>query len=80
MAKPKSQSRIFYGYWVLAACFVCQILNSGFTMYSFRVYVKPVSATFGWNRATLMLASTTMNLFAGIFGPFVGKLVYRVGA
>ncbi len=80
MEKTGSRPGIFYGYWVLAACFVCQILNSGFTMYSFSVYVKPVSATFGWNRATLMLASTTMNLVAGIFGPLVGKLVYRVGA
>lgn len=70
----------FYGYLVLAVCFLCQVMGSGFVMYAFSVYVKPISGEFGWSRAEIMGASTTMGLVMGFLAPFVGRLIQTFGA
>lgn len=76
----RAKPRFFYGYLVLFACFLCQVVSSGFVMYSFSIYVKPITDEFGWSRANLMAASTTMNLVMGFTAPLVGRIINRIGA
>jgi len=76
----RAKPRFFYGYLVLFACFLCQVISSGFVMYSFSIYVKPITDEFGWSRASLMAASTTMNLVMGFTAPLVGRIINRIGA
>ena len=72
------QDRIYYGYWVAAACFAIQGLGIG-TFISFGVFFKPLLAEFGWTRATLSGASSLTFLLAGSIGIFVGSLNDKIG-
>jgi sugar phosphate permease len=78
LAKPKP--RFFYGYWILFACFMAQLISSGLITYCFSMYTIPLMAEFGWNRGSIMLGSMIMSLISGLSAPLVGKLLYRIGA
>lgn len=75
-----TKQRFFYGYFVLFACFLAQVISSGIITYCFSVYVKPLTDTFGWSRAGLMAGSTVMNLASGFAAPVVGRLINRWGS
>jgi len=46
---------------------------------SFGNFLKPMSAEFGWDRATASLPAAVAILMNGLFQPFVGRLVDRFG-
>jgi MFS family permease len=73
-----SKTRIYYGYWVAAACFAIQGIGIG-SFISFGVFFKPLLAEFGWSRAILAGASSVTFLCSGILGIFVGGLNDRIG-
>jgi hypothetical protein len=45
--------RTFYGWRIVAACFVTHCLNVGTVFYSFGVLFHPLSERFGWSRAQI---------------------------
>ncbi|MFC1976847.1 MFS transporter, partial [Chloroflexota bacterium] len=76
MKKPK----VFYGYWIVAATFVCAFMDSAAGYYAFSLFVRPLEAAFGWGRGKIMLGWTVRYLAVGLFSPFIGRLVDRHGA
>ncbi len=70
---------IFYGYWILAACFVCLCIFSGVGMWAFGIFFKPVMHEFGWTRAAVSLAFTMLYLVQGLFQPVAGRFTDRYG-
>lgn len=74
--KPK----VFYGYWVVVAAFLCVFIMSGCGFYAFSLFVKPLQADFGWDRGGIMTAFAVYYLVMGVASPFVGRLVDRYGA
>ncbi len=76
MRKP----RVFYGYWILAACFIFCIISAGCSMVSFSLFVTPLQTDLGWSRTAIMAAFTILVLFTGLTAPFAGRLVDRYGA
>lgn len=74
------RKNIYYGYYVLFICFLCQVIVHGLTGYSMSLYVKPLTDQFGWSRTQLMAGSTLMVLFMGLSSPFIGRLVNRMTA
>jgi MFS family permease len=70
---------LYYGWLVVGASFVIVLLNTG-VQSSFGNFLKPMSATFGWDRATVSVPAALATLLSGLFQPFVGRLVDRVGA
>jgi hypothetical protein len=46
-----SASRVFYGWWMLAACVIAMALGGGVSFWSFGLYVNPLEDEFGWSRA-----------------------------
>ncbi len=76
----KVKTGFFYGYWILAVCFLCQFLKDGTFFYSFGLYVKPLTETFSWDRGPIMLGSTIAGLGMGLTSPLVGSLATRFGA
>ncbi|MFH1639791.1 MAG: MFS transporter [Chloroflexota bacterium] len=74
------KKRIFYGYWVLAVAFFCLVLMAGCIMYPFSLYVIPLTREFGWNRTSIMLASTIVTLSMALTSPLVGRILRRYGA
>lgn len=71
---------------VLALCFTLAVLGRGLGD-SFTVFLKPISESFGWDRAQIVSVYSLTWLASGLTAPFVGRLfdhsgpriVYAVG-
>jgi MFS family permease len=69
---------LHYGWVVLAALVIVMLLASGLRAV-FGVFIKPMEATFGWDRAALSGAAALSLLLLGAAGPFVGWLADQWG-
>ena len=84
MPNPKFQNvagtkpAFFYGYIVVVTAFLIQMFMFG-AFYSFGVFFKPVAAEFGWSRAAIAGAFTSMTFLSGIFSIVMGRLNDRLG-
>ena len=72
--------RIFYGWYIVAACFVINFIVFGISINTFTVYVKPIAAEMGWGRDKISLGISLAAIALGLSAPFVGTLIDRVGA
>jgi MFS family permease len=76
--KAHHKSKIFYGWYIVAAAFIILFINSG-TRLSFGVIFKPMIAEFGWNRSLISSAYFLhMTVFAFSLA-VVGKFYDRYG-
>lgn len=75
-----SKQPFFFGYWILMATFLCLFFWAGLIMYSFSLYVQPLTTEFGWGRAAIMFAPSLANIVTGLFSPVVGRLLRTFGA
>jgi|SRR5690242_9668744 MFS family permease len=73
-----SRGTLHYAWIVLGATVVVMLLGSGLRAI-FGVYIKPMEATFGWDRASLSGAAALSLLLLGAAGPIVGWLADRWG-
>jgi sugar phosphate permease len=78
-AKAKSGS-IFYGWWIIGACFVMSLYTSGVLGYGFTAVINPIMKEFGWSSAQVSIASSMRGVEAGLFAPFIGMIIDRWGA
>lgn len=74
----RREPAFFYGWMIVGASFLLAFLNMGFQG-TFGNFIKPMSAEFGWDRATATLPVAVATLMSGIFQPIVGRLVDRHG-
>jgi MFS family permease len=72
--------RIFYGWWVVCACFPIGLLVSGITVAGFTAFFEPFVKEFGWSYTQVSFAASLRGLEAGIFSPIIGVLVDRFGS
>ncbi len=63
---------------VLALCFVLALLGRGLSD-SFTVFLKPISESFGWDRAQVVSVYSLTWLAAGLMAPVIGRLFDRYG-
>lgn len=75
----RSNPKLFYGYWIVLAGFICVFVASFASFYAFGLFVKPIQATFDWGRGNIMLGYTVFSLVAAVVGPIVGKAADRFG-
>lgn len=73
-----SRGGLHYGWVVLGALVIVMLLGSGLRA-MFGVYIRPMEATFGWDRAQLSGAAALSLLLLGAAGPFVGWIADRWG-
>jgi len=71
--------RIFYGWWIVGACFVISLYGGGVVFYGFTAIFEPLAAEFGWSYAQISFAASLRGLEAGLLAPLVGVLVDRWG-
>ncbi len=72
--------RVFYGWWIVAAAIVgMSTAPSQFAFGSLGLFIGPLSAEFGWNRAEISAALTVFTVSLAICLPLVGRLADRVG-
>ena len=74
--KPKKG--IFYGWFVLGACFFAMFVTTG-ARNGVGVFVIPMSDSFDWSRGTISIALALGWLVNGITQPFLGRLYDRYG-
>jgi len=75
---PK-KGRIFYGWWMVAAAVVLNLVAGGSFVYSFTVFFNPIRNTFGWSAAVTSVAFTLQRFESGLLEAAAGFLVDRVG-
>src|SRR5256885_3515794 len=63
---------------VLALCFALSVLGRGLGE-SFTVFLKPISESFGWDRAQVVSVYSLSALAGGLAAPLVGRLFDRSG-
>ena len=71
-----TRSKIFYGWFVVLGGALITFGVAG-SMFSFGVFLKPMTEEFGWSRATLSLAFGTTFMLSGLLRPVAGYLVDR---
>ncbi|MBI2906322.1 MAG: MFS transporter [Chloroflexi bacterium] len=69
----------FYGWWIVAAGVVSQMLQGGLYLYGFSLFFLPLIQEFGWTRTSLSAVFSFSRLESGIFGPLEGWLVDKFG-
>ena len=73
MKLPDHQSSIFYGWFVLAGCSLVVFGVTG-GLFSFGVFLRPMTEDFGWSRASLSLAFGLTFMISGLLRPLAGYL------
>jgi MFS family permease len=76
LAKPPKPDRAALN--VLALCFALSVLGRGLGE-SFTVFLKPISASFGWDRGQVVSVYSLIWLAGGLTAPLVGRLFDRSG-
>ena len=70
----------YYGWRVvLAACFGVMAGFGSLFVYTFTVFVKPLSAEFGWNRESVSLGFGLAAITLGVVSPLLGRWIDRYG-
>jgi MFS family permease len=76
LIKPLRPARMALG--VLALCFALSLLGRGLGE-SFAVFLKPISESFGWDRAQVVSVYSLAALAGGLAAPLIGRLFDRSG-
>jgi MFS family permease len=74
--RPQKSERVALS--VLALCFALSVLGRGLGE-SFTVFLKPISESFGWDRAQVVSVYSLTALSGGLAAPLVGRLFDRSG-
>ena len=75
----QQRPRIFYGWYIVAASFTCNVFTSGAYWQGFQVFFLPILREFGWSRAALSGAFSLRQVEIGAFAPVLGFIVDRFG-
>jgi MFS family permease len=71
---------VFYGWWVVLACFFIGLYVGGVVFYGFTAFFEPIREEFGWSYAQISFAASLRGLEMGLFAPIVGFLTDRFGS
>jgi MFS family permease len=72
--------KVFYGWIIVAVCWVVNFVVFGIAVNTFTVYVKPIQADLGWSRGEISLAILLAGIAMGVGAAFIGRLIDRTGA
>ena len=72
--------KVFYGWWIVAACSLLAALGSGSVYYGFNTFFNPMITEFGWSRTVTSGAFSLSRLEGGIEGVLIGPLIDKFGA
>ena len=70
---------MFYGWWIVVACFFISLYVGGVVFYGFTTLIEPLADDFGWSYTQISFAASLRGMEMGILAPLVGMLVDRWG-
>ncbi|GAB4350512.1 MAG: MFS transporter [Candidatus Abyssubacteria bacterium] len=74
------ESKLFYGYYIVGACFIILFMLWGMVLNTFPIFFRPISQNMGWSREGLSYALLAGAVGVIISAPIAGKLIDRIGA
>ena len=72
--------KIYYGWWVVSACFPIGLYASGVVFYGLTAFFDPFVKEFGWSHTEVSFAASLRGIESGIFSPILGFFVDRFGS
>jgi len=72
-------TKVFYGWWVVFACFLIAFYRAGTISYGFTAFFEPIAEETGWSYTQISIAASLRGLEVGILAPIMGFLVDRFG-
>jgi sugar phosphate permease len=75
----KKSPRVFYGWWVVAACFSISLFIHGIIGFGFTALFEPLSDKYGWTSTQISFAASLRGLEVGLLSPFIGLLIDKWG-
>lgn len=79
MQLRQTHHSMFYGWWVVGACFLINLFVAGVVHYGFTAFFEPIVLEFGWSYAQVSLAASLRGLEMGLLSPVLGLIVDRFG-
>jgi MFS family permease len=76
---PAAGSRAFYGWKLVAACWLIMAINLALPMYGLSFLNVHMADEFQFSRTTLGLAYSAFMVMTGLPGPLVAQLIGRIG-
>lgn len=73
-------TKIFYGWWIVAAAFFIGFYNAGIVIFGFTAFFDPIVNEFGWSYAQVSLAASLRGAETGLVSPVLGFFVERWGS
>ena len=70
---------IFYGWWIVGACFLISLYTGGAIVFGFTAFFEPIANEFGWSYTQISLAASLRGVELGLLAPIAGLLVDRWG-
>lgn len=71
---------MFFGWWIVGAGFLIQMLHGALLFHAFSAYVLPLQQEFGWSRLQLSSGFALLRAESGLLGPIQGWLLDRFGS
>lgn len=75
----RNHHRVFYGWWIVGACFLISVYIAGTVHFGFTAIFEPIANEFDWSYAQISLAASLRGVEVGLLAPVVGLLVDRWG-
>ncbi|HWO41663.1 MAG TPA: MFS transporter, partial [Candidatus Eisenbacteria bacterium] len=76
---PQPQTRLFYGWRMVAAACALRVLGAGLHSFGFTVFFLPLSQDLNLSRTSTSLAFSLARAEGAIEGPVIGHLLDRYG-
>lgn len=73
-------NRIFYGWWIVFACFFISFYVGSIIFYGFTAFFEPLVKEFNWSYTQVSFASSLRGVEMSFLSPLVGYLVDRLGS
>jgi len=81
MQQTGPRPRIYPGWLVVAAAFAGVMVSFGsLLVFTFGIFLKPLSDEFGWSRESISTAFGIAAMTVALFSPLLGRLLDRFGA
>lgn len=73
------RGKLFYGWYIVIACFLLCMLFAGSGFYSFSIFITPIENDFGWSRGAISFTMSIYLVVSGLMAPAIGKIIGRFG-
>lgn len=72
-----NRTNFFYGWIIVAVCFLCWVVADAFGFYTFGLFIGPIGNELGWSLVAITGALTVRSVIASLLGPVIGYMADR---